>query len=995
MKSPRQILASFLHPTQPLTQRLIGRPGIRAWEALAYTLAFALAVVTVGAFLRWHIASLHGQEMASWRARQFSVADDRAQRLSDWLADRQLLAQLLATRPSIRAALRASYDAGQLSKHPPGGLPEMTAALDEMATLYSYTRIYVLDRDAHVVAQSSDSPALGPLLAENCRPVAHTGVVRINLLGDAPDRSLISFTAPVFPGPGTSDAGRPPGQLLGIVLVVSDASQTLFPLVTRKVVPARTGETLLVRREGNDMVYFSPLRHVPAGSQDLRFPLSTAPAPARLALEGRETFVEYRDYRGVLVLAATQHIALTGWGLVRKIDRAEAMEHFRRMAIAEGLAAGLLIILLGGLLLFHRRDVMTRVLKREEEKFRALLESAPDAIYIIEPSTLRILGRNRKAAQMDGYSDQDIAHMSATGLHPPEDHALPREWFERGSGADGVLCLHAVQRKDGQLVPVEESQTLVDAGGERLILSIVRDITERKRAEETLRESETRYRTLVENIPQSIFMKSRDYRWVSVNKNFARSLGVRPEDIVGKVDYDLFPKGLADKYHADDKRIMETGVTDEFDEEYMERNEGRIVHTIKTPVRDESGTVIGLLGVFWDVTERKRAEEALRESGERTRIVAESVTDVIYEWDLRDKVEWYGDVDSLMGYPAGGFPRTIGGWAAALHPEDKERVWLAIESQLKGLAPYNVDYRVAGKDGGWRWWSARGTVLRDEQGQPRRWVGAITDITERKRAEIEIRKLNDDLEQRVAQRTAELEATNSELEAFTYSVSHDLRAPLRHIDGFSRLLVEEHGAELSPGAQEYVATIRDSVLQMGILIDDLLNLARVGRKQLVMQVTGLNSLVDEVRTELNRANPDRVIEWKVETLPFVECDPALIKQVFANLLSNAVKFTRPRKPAVIEVGAIRQDDHPVVFVRDNGVGFSMKYANKLFGVFQRLHRAEDFEGTGVGLATVQRIIHKHRGRVWSEAELDKGATFYFTLGSPDDPAAGKASSGSI
>jgi light-regulated signal transduction histidine kinase (bacteriophytochrome) len=150
-------------------------------------------------------------------------------------------------------------------------------------------------------------------------------------------------------------------------------------------------------------------------------------------------------------------------------------------------------------------------------------------------------------------------------------------------------------------------------------------------------------------------------------------------------------------------------------------------------------------------------------------------------------------------------------------------------------------------------------------------------------------------------------------------------------------------------------------------------------------VTGLNSLAEEVMADLKRANPNRVIEWKIETLPFVECDPALMKQVFVNLLSNAVKFTRPRKPAVIELGVANQDGARAVFVRDNGVGFSMKYANKLFGVFQRLHRSEDFEGTGVGLATVQRIIHKHRGRVWAEAELDKGATFYFTLGSSDDP----------
>jgi signal transduction histidine kinase/CHASE3 domain sensor protein len=284
-----------------------------------------------------------------------------------------------------------------------------------------------------------------------------------------------------------------------------------------------------------------------------------------------------------------------------------------------------------------------------------------------------------------------------------------------------------------------------------------------------------------------------------------------------------------------------------------------------------------------------------------------------------------------------------------------------------------------------------GRPLKDAEGNLCGGVAVLRDITERAVAERKIQRLNQELEARVIERTAELETANRELEAFTYSVSHDLRAPLRHINGFTRILVEEFGPALPAEAQRHLERIEHGAQRMGQLVDELLNLARVGRQALAIQVTGLNAVVRDVVSLLAPETEDRRVEWRIAELPFVECDPVLIQQVFQNLIGNALKYSRPRTQAVIEIGQTETEGIPAIFIKDNGVGFSMKYADKLFGVFQRLHRAEDFEGTGVGLATVHRIVQKHGGRVWADAELDRGATFYFTLGGQEHSASGNAS----
>ena len=380
-----------------------------------------------------------------------------------------------------------------------------------------------------------------------------------------------------------------------------------------------------------------------------------------------------------------------------------------------------------------------------------------------------------------------------------------------------------------------------------------------------------------------------------------------------------------------------------------------------------------------ELTERRKVEESLKKSEERFRALVETTSDWVWEVDRNGNYTYASPkVKDLLGF---GPKEVLGKRPFDFMPRDEAektaKLFMDIVESKKpftGLENINLH-----KDGRSIILETGGVPIFDEGMNLTGYRGIDRDITERKRVEEEIQSLNRDLEKRVHDRTAELEAANKELEGFTYSVSHDLRAPLRHIDGFLELL-KKGLTGLDEQGRHYMTAIVDSARRMGNLVDDLLAFTRMGRGVISMHQVDLGSLVYEVIKELKPDTTGRNIHWRIGKVPVVTGDSDTLRIVLMNLIENALKFTRSCEKAVIEIGSIPVHGvEIIVFVRDNGVGFDMEYADKLFGVFQRLHRAEEFEGTGIGLATVQRIIHRHGGRTWAKGEKDHGTTFYFSL----------------
>jgi len=396
---------------------------------------------------------------------------------------------------------------------------------------------------------------------------------------------------------------------------------------------------------------------------------------------------------------------------------------------------------------------------------------------------------------------------------------------------------------------------------------------------EELQESENKYRTLLENLPQKIFQKDTDLVYVSCNENFAQDLKIRPEEFKGKTDYEFFPEELAEKYRADDRRIITSGKTEDIEEKYLRDGQEIWVQTLKTPIKDKKGTITGLLGIFWEITERKRMEEALLKA--------------------RDELE--------------------------------ERV----EERTTELSKAN-------------------TLLKKE-------------IAERKQAEEKLKRY-----------ASELERSNQELQQFACVASHDLQEPLRMVASYTQLLAKRYKGKLDSDADEFIAYAVDGATRMQALINDLLTYSRVGTKGKDFKPIDCKTVLERTLDNLKKAVEESGAELTYEPLPTVMADDVQLGQLFQNLIGNAIKFRSEESPH-IHISAERNEDKWIFSVGDNGIGIDPEFTERIFIIFQRLHKRRDYPGTGIGLAVCKKIVERHGGRIWVESKPEKGSTFYFTI----------------
>ncbi|MGF1518251.1 MAG: PAS domain-containing protein [Nodosilinea sp.] len=632
------------------------------------------------------------------------------------------------------------------------------------------------------------------------------------------------------------------------------------------------------------------------------------------------------------------------------------------------------------------RDISDRTVAQQAEQLRhelSLLEQTLESIlagYWDIDFVAQTAYMSSGLKRIFGYADHELPDRLDTWqtLIFPADLPIALSGMEAHIQSRGAVPYYNEVRyrhKDGSTVWVICAGQVIDwdeAGQPLYMVGCHVDITQLKQAEAELQTHRAHLQTAqrIGNLGSwELDLQTQGITWSDqVYRIFGRDPASGPPSL----------EALTRQIHPDDvdhyQHTVSQAITagKAYDQEFrILPPDGRLTYIQAKGERvvDSDGQPTHLMGTVQDISDRKQAETQLRSLSLRLRLALESANIGIWERIMgSDEVIWDQCLVDLYGFGDLDHSATYQEWRNRVYADDIQRVEAGHQALLDNDTPYDLDFRVWRGDGTLGWIRSSALVRRDAQGQPLSIIGINYDITDRKLAE-----------QQILRTTAQLETSNLELEAFAYSVSHDLRAPLRAIDGFSRALVEDYFDQFDDEGRDYFDRIRHNVGRMGQLIDDLLRLSRVSRSTMVYAPVDLSALVQAQINELHTAEPDRVVTAVIIPDIVVSADPTLMQVALANLVQNAWKFTAHHTAATLEFGVEFQGSEPVYYLRDDGAGFDMAYANKLFGVFQRLHNTDEFPGTGIGLATVQRAIHRHGSRVWAEAAVERGATFYFTL----------------
>ncbi|MEA5077064.1 MAG: PAS domain S-box protein [Anaerolineaceae bacterium] len=1125
--------------------------------------------------------------------------------------------------------------------------------IEALETVYSYRSYLVFDQKGNLLFNDLTSPdPIGSQTPTNVQEALISGKVLLSdlyKLNDS-DEIRMDVVAPVI----DHDAAN---SVIAVIVLRIDPYQFLYPMIGDWPIQSKSGETVLFRKEGQNLVYLNSLRFKNDSAFTLVMPIDTPKLPAGLVIKGEEGIIVGVDYRGVPVIAAGRKVPDSTWYMVTKVDTSEAYAEVRFQAWILGIAILLVLALftIGGTSLLRKGKELydLELVKAESatakirQSYEMLFELANDIIVVVDDKGI-IVDVNERTVEAYGYSQAELLGMHTDVLRVKPEIRDFRTIFEYLKEQDGVRYETFHRKKSGEEFPVEVSLRHYKNEGRDYILSIVRDISERRKADNLLKdnlnalqsiiqasplavittdlvgninvwspaaekifgwtESEVMGKSLLEvfqrspegfqvffknlqkagkplqlerewhkkdgstiqvsfsasfildyhgevsgflgivadvtdlkkieaenekmaaerlqllkrlklqfeRIPIGFILTDENLKVLDWNPQAEKIFGFSQDEMVGKSQFDtIIPSNQKELVEEIIRKVKDKRESEIVIHENVTKDGRRIqVEWHNTSLHDENGKFMALMAMAIDVTEKFESERLLRESEQKLRLFFDSnligiqFADIYGQMysandemlriigytrkDLEEgHIHWKkmtppeflpleqkaiaqalktGEVETyekeyirkdgkviwvLIGFAiidkeAGttiafvlditqkkmaeqefmayhklldlvGEIGKIGGWdfdvatgagtwtseVAIIHdldpldptnkdlgltfytPESKAQIEKAIATAIEKGTPYNLELELVSASGVHKLVRTIGLPLVVD-GKVERMRGIFQDVTELKQAEAEVRKLNEELEQRVIERTNELVAANQELEAFSYSVSHDLRAPLRAIDGFSKLLIDEYKNDIPPEMLRYLEMIRGNTHNMSQLIDDLLAFSRLGRQTIQRNNVDIVKLVQGVVEKVKLEVQGREVEFVIKKLSDCHADDALLAQVYYNLISNAVKFTRVRAKAVIEIGSKktipRMSDgstRPMTecyYVSDNGVGFDMRYYDKLFSVFQRLHKAEEYEGTGVGLAIVKRVIDKHGGLVWADSTPGSGSTFYFTIG---------------